>query len=200
MKFMVTGGNRGLGLALCQHFGADSFSRSNGYDIIRDHHLLADISLDYDVFVNNAFDGPFQEDWGDFGQVRMLYEVAQLWRDQGKTGHIINIGSTGGEDIVVPEPTWETYRVSKVALKYHSQQWTRAFRNNLVPFRTSLLTIDRLDTELSRSRPTWTGNGINLDEIMGYVELILASRPNTCIEEIHTVVNLNHKHTSDDQS
>lgn len=92
-----------------------------------------------------------------------------------------------------PEPRWETYRVAKAALKNHSQQWCRSFRENKVKFRTSLLTLDRLDTALSRSRSNWTGNGIDLRDIMTYVDLIICAQPNTCIEEIRAWVNLDHK-------
>ena len=194
MKYMVTGGNRGLGLALCQHYGADSFSRSTtGHDIIKNRTELAQLSLDYDVFVNNAFDGPFQETWADFGQVKLLFEVANLWQQQGKSGWIINIGSSGSEDVVAPEPSWETYRVNKVALKHHSLQWTRAFKTNQVAFRTSLITVDRLDTELSRSRPTWTGNGVDLNNVISMIDLCIKTNANTCIGEITAWVNLDHK-------
>lgn len=194
MKYMITGGNRGLGLAMCQHFGGDSFSRSTtGHDIIKNRSDLAQLSLNYDVFVNNAFDGPFQETWADFGQVKLLFEVASLWQKQGKAGWIINIGSSGSEDIVAPDPSWETYRVNKAALKHHSLQWTRAFKTSQVPFRTSLITVDRLDTELSRSRSTWTGNGINLNNVIEMIELCIGVQPNTCVGEISAWVSLDHK-------
>ena len=193
MKYMVTGGNRGLGLILCERYAADNYSRSNGYDITKDRATIAERSLDYDVFINNAFDGPFQESWADFGQVKLLYEVAMAWQKNNKIGHIINIGSVGSEDTVAPEPSWETYRVNKAALKHHSKQWTRAFKQNQVPFRTSLVTVDRLDTPLSRSRPTWTGNGHDLDDVVHMVQMCLDMAPNTCVEEIVAWVNLNHK-------
>lgn len=195
MKYMITGGNRGLGLALATHFHGDSFSRSNGYDITKeaDRAWLANQSLQYDVFVNNAFDGPFQESWADFGQVRLLYDVASCWKHNSKSGVIINVGSVGSETVVRPDPSFETYRIAKQALKSHSQQWTRAFKENTVLFRTSLLTLDRLDTEITRSRPTWTGNGHDLVDICHWVELIVNSAGNTCIEEIKAWVNLDHK-------
>jgi hypothetical protein len=193
MKYMITGGNQGLGLALCQHYNADSFSRSTtGHDIIKNRSELAQLSLNYDVFINNAFDGPFQETWADFGQVKLLFDVADLWKKQNKSGWIINIGSSGSEDVVAPEPSWETYRVNKVALKHHSLQWTRAFKTNQVLFRTSLITVDRLDTELSRSRATWTGNGIDLHNVADMVDLCLKANSNTCVGEISAWVNLDH--------
>jgi NAD(P)-dependent dehydrogenase (short-subunit alcohol dehydrogenase family) len=195
MKMLVTGGNRGLGLAICDRYQGQSHSRQSGYDITDSEHRrqLAVLSLDYDVFVNNAFDGPFQESWADFGQCRLLWDVASLWQKHNRSGIIINIGSVGSETVVAPDPSWETYRVAKAALKAHSQQWTRAFRENQVLFRTSLLTLDRLDTPLSRSRENWTGNGLDLEEVLTYVDIILQSRINTCIEEIRAWVNLNHK-------
>jgi NAD(P)-dependent dehydrogenase (short-subunit alcohol dehydrogenase family) len=193
MKYLITGGNRGLGKALVEHFDGTSVSRSNGYDIIKDADKIAQASLDYDVFINNAFDGPFQEAWADFGQTKLLYAVASVWQEQGKGGYIINIGSIGSESVVAPVPAFETYRISKVALKEHSRQWTRAFKENRVEFRTSLLTLDRLDTEMARSRPTWTGNGHDLNDICGYVELLKSGSKNTCIEEIIAWVNFDHK-------
>lgn len=193
MKYLITGGNRGLGQHLVEVFCGDSFSRSNGYDITKDRSRIAIESLEYDVFVNNAFDGPFQEPWADFAQTKLLYEVADSWKTHSKTGWIINIGSSGSEDIVAPEPDWETYRVNKAALKHHSQQWTRAFKQNQVLFRTSLITVDRLDTPLSRSRATWTGNGIDLGDVVDMIQLCLSAKPNTCIEEITAWVALDHK-------
>lgn len=193
VKAMITGGNRGLGLALVEAFSGVSYSRQNGYDITRDRERLAQESLAYDLFINNAFDGPFQEDWADFGQVKLLYEVATLWQQQRKSGWIINIGSVGSEEIVAPEPSWETYRVSKSALKHHSRQWTRAFKQDQVSFRTTLITVDRLDTALSRSRPTWTGNGHQLSDIVQMVRLCLSMASNTCVEELVAWVNLDHK-------
>jgi hypothetical protein len=106
MKYMVTGGNRGLGEALCARFNGDSYSRTDGYDITKDREKLVESSLNYDVFVNNAFDGPFQESWADFGQVKLLFDVATAWKNANKVGYIINIGSSGSESIVAPDPAW----------------------------------------------------------------------------------------------
>ena len=193
MKMLVTGGNRGLGQHLVDVFGADSASRVNGFDINLNTHELAVLSLEYDVFVNNAFDGPPQELWADFGQAQLYFAVYDAWRTAGKTGWIFNIGSTGEKHVVAPEPRFETYRVAKAALSHASRQGTQAFKQNLVKFRTTLITPDRLDTELSRSRPTWTGNGIAVTDVSNFIRYATTVSPNTVIEEATFYVNFEHK-------
>ena len=193
MKMLVTGGNRGLGKHLVEVFGADSASRVNGFDINHNTHEIAVLSLEYDVFVNNAFDGPPQELWADFGQAQLYFAVYDAWKTAGKSGHIFNIGSVGAQHIVAPEPRFETYRVAKAALSHASRQGTQAFKQNQVQFRTTLVTPDRLDTELSRSRPTWTGNGIAVTDISNFIQYAIAVSPNTVIEEATFYVNFEHK-------
>jgi hypothetical protein len=193
MKFMITGGNRGLGKTLVEKFNGDSYSRNNGYDITKDVDCMANASLEYDVFINNAFDGPPQEDWANFGQAQVYFAVYDAWKAAGKTGHIFNIGSTGSKNIIAPEPRFETYRVSKAALEHASRQGTQAFKQNLVRFKTTLITLDRLATELSRSRPTWTGNGIDLTDISNFIQYVTTVSQNTVVEEATFYINLDHK-------
>jgi len=192
MKFMITGGNRGLGKTLVEKFNGDSYSRNNGYDITKDVDCMANASLEYDVFINNAFDGPPQEDWANFGQAQVYFAVYDAWKSAGKTGHIFNIGSTGSKNIVAPEPRFETYRVSKAALEHASRQGTQAFKQNLVRFKTTLITLDRLDTELSRSRPNWTGNGVSLTDVSDFINYCRSLNTNTVIEEVVFYCNFDH--------
>lgn len=191
--FFITGGNRGLGLHLTQKFGGTSISRAQGYDITKHAKEIAELSLDFDVFVNNAFDGPPHEDWANFAQSQIYFAVYDAWKSAGKTGHIFNIGSSGSKSIVAPEPRFETYRVSKAALEHASRQGTQAFKQNIVPFKTTLITLDRLDTELSRSRPTWTGNGIDLTDITNFIQYAITVNSNTAIEEVTFYCNLDFK-------
>ena len=191
--FLITGGNRGLGLHLTDQFKGTSISRAQSYDITKHVKDIAEISLDFDVFINNAFDGPPQEEWANFAQSQIYFAVYDAWKAAGKTGHIFNIGSTGSKNIVAPEPRFETYRVSKAALEHASRQGTQAFKQNLVPFKTTLITLDRLDTELSRSRPNWTGNGINLTDISNFIQYATAVSQNTVVEEATFYINLDHK-------
>lgn len=191
--FFITGGNRGLGLHLTQTFKGTSISRAQGYDITKHVKDIAEISLDFDVFVNNAFDGPPQEDWANFAQAQLYMAVYDAWKAAGKSGYIFNIGSTGSKSIVAPEPRFETYRVSKAALEHASRQGTQAFKQNLVPFKTTLITLDRLDTELSRSRSNWTGNGLNLNDISNFIQYATTVSENSVVEEATFYVNFDFK-------
>lgn len=191
MKILVTGGNRGLGKHLVEVFNGISVSRSeNGMDITKNIDEITQMSLDYDVIINNAFDGPPQESWANFGQTNLYMAIYDVWSKANKGGHIFNIGSVGEKSIVVPEPRFETYRISKAALSHASKQGTQAFKHNKAPFKTTLITIDRLDTELSRSRPNWTGNGVNLEDISDFIKYATSTGNNTCIEEITYYCNL----------
>lgn len=192
MKVLVTGGNRGLGKHLVEEFNGVSISRTNDLDITKHYETIAHLSLNYDVFINNAFDGPPQEAWANFGQVHVLEAVYDLWSKNNKAGHIYNIGSVGEKTIVAREPSFETYRVSKAALAHASKQCTASFKSNKVPFKTTLITLDRLDTELSRSRPTWTGNGVNLKEVSNFIKYAHTLDHNTCIEEITLYCNFEY--------
>jgi hypothetical protein len=191
--FLITGGNRGLGLHLTKTFGGTSVSRVQGYDITKHAKEIAEISLDFDVFINNAFDGPPQEDWANFAQSQIYMAVYDAWKAARKAGYIINIGSAGSKSIVAPEPRFETYRISKAALEHASRQGTQAFKQNIVPFKTTLITLDRLDTELSRGRTNWTGNGINLNDISNFITYATTVSSNTVVEEATFYVNFDHK-------
>ena len=193
MKVLVTGGNRGLGLSIVNQLGADSISRTDGSDITKDVFAIAKQSLDYDVFVNNAFDGPPQEEWANFGQVQLLLEVYKQWKEAGKEGWIFNIGSIGERTIVAPEPSFETYRIAKGALAHASRQCTAAFKNDIVKFKTTLITPDRLDTDLSRSRTSWTGNGIDCNDIVNFINYTTKISSNSVVEEIILQVNFSSK-------
>lgn len=192
MKFLITGGNRGLGKYLVEELNGTSISRSNGFDITKDVDKIATLSLEYDVFINNAFDGPPHESHANFAQSKVYFAVYDAWKNANKSGYIFNIGSTGSKSIVVPEPRFNTYGVSKAALEHASKQGSMAFRKNEVPFKTTLVSFDRLDTELSRSRPNWTGNGIQMSDVLGLIKCGLASGDNTCIDEVTIFCNLNY--------
>ena len=184
-RYYITGNNRGLGLRLSNHFQASGCSRSTGLDITKEQDIqdIAVESLHYDVFINNAFDGPPDEPWGNFGQVNLLLAVFNKWKFHNKVGWIFNIGSAGAHG---------TYTIPKAALHKASKECSKAFINNEVKFKTTLITPSRLDTQLSRSRDTWTGNGINCVDVARFIEYAIKIQNNSIIEDINIDVNLEY--------
>ena len=197
MKILITGGSKGLGKFLTEQFGADSIGRTQGYDITKpeDQKRIAELSLNYDVFINNAFDGPPAEDWANFGQVNVYLAVYEAWRNADKGGHIFNIGSIGAKVIPAPEPRYKTYCVAKAALEHASKQGTQGFKQNKSKFKTTLITMDKLDTEepphwkdewadsFWPRLEQWPGTGIKVENIHNFIKFCLTLDPNTCIEE-----------------
>mgnify|MGYP003633423307 FL=1 len=192
-RYYITGDNRGLGLDLSNRFNADGCNRTTGLDITKNINEIVEASIHYDVFVNNAFDGPPDTEWACYAQVNLLQAIYKRWKEINKTGWIFNIGSLGEKTIVAPDPEFETYRVAKSALSHASKQCTQAFKQNLVNFQTTLITPDRIDTPLSRSRDTWTGNGIDTKDIGDFIEWCIQTQNNTVIEEVVLCVNLDYK-------
>jgi MoaA/NifB/PqqE/SkfB family radical SAM enzyme/NAD(P)-dependent dehydrogenase (short-subunit alcohol dehydrogenase family) len=192
-RYYITGNNRGLGLDLSKRFNADGCNRTTGLDITKNIDQIVEESIHYDVFVNNAFDGPPDTEWACFAQVNLLQAIYKRWKEINKKGWIFNIGSLGEKNIVAPDPEFETYRVAKSALSHASKQCTQAFKQNLVNFKTTLITPDRIDTPLSRSRDTWTGNGIDTKDIGDFIEWCIQTQNNTVIEEVVLCVNLDYK-------
>ena len=192
-RYYITGNNRGLGLDLSKRFNADGCSRTTGLDITKAIDLIVEDSIHYDVFINNAFDGPPDTDWACYAQVNLLQAIYKRWKKINKRGWIFNIGSIGEKNIVAPVPEFETYRVAKSALSHASKQCTQAFKEDLVGFKTTLITPDRIDTPLSRSRESWTGNGIDTKDIGDFIEWCIQTQDNTVIEEVVLCVNLDYK-------
>ena len=198
MKIVVTGGTSGLGEYLCEHLpGSQSFSRANGFDITKDsgRARIAEESLSCDIIINNAFDGPAHESYADLGQVKLLKEIFNLWNARSKIGYIINISSIASLFPIREWNSFQTYRFSKLALDEASFFCTRAFLNDQVPFRTSLIRQGRMDTVLARSRANWTGNGISLKYLTSSIQHLTSAPQNTCPYNIDLDVNLNWQGT-----
>lgn len=191
MKTLITGGSKGLGLHLAREFNAISCSRTSGWDTTKqaDVESIAEMSLEFEVFINNAFVAFDGMNDINFSQTNMYAAVYAAWKRSGKKGYIFNIGSSGNKTIELPE----NYRIAKAALEHASKQGTHAFRHNEVPFKTTLLSLDRLDTESAWKRAVWTGNGINLEDVSNAVKYCLGTGGNTCVEEMTLFCNYNFK-------
>jgi hypothetical protein len=196
MKVIVTGGLSGFGKQIVDSMQATSLSRRNGYDITKSEDIqrIVELSLECDVFVNNAFDGNPIEEWGQFGQVKLYYALHQAWKNANKSGYIFNIGSTGNKLPSSLAVLNDGYRSAKAALEYASKQGSLGFKKNEVKFKTTLINFDRLDTELSRSRLGWNGNGVKTDEVVEFMKLMtLNASNNMSVEEITFILNIFYK-------
>ncbi len=189
MKVLITGGRSGIGHDFVKAFQADHLSRRDGFDI-KDPAAITEIaerSLNYDVFINNAFDGPPHKGWANWGQANLMKALFCKWKDTEKQGYIFNIGSIGSTTEVDQYQDFELYRVSKYALDYYSLEATQAFLQKKVSFKTTLIRPGRLDTLKTRERASWTGVGHTGQEIIDILKLCLNSPKESCL----SVIDLN---------
>lgn len=164
MKVLVTAGTAGIGKVLVDHFAPLSmgFGRRNGYDIRQEsiRKDIAKLSLDFDVFINHAYTR-------DESQNLLLREVADLWIEQEKTGYIFNTGTFG---TFRPDGIDADYIDIKSKLDEIHHQYVQRINQGELTFRMTLLRPGMLDTERSRSKPHWRGNGIRGTDIAQLIQ------------------------------
>ena len=118
MKIAITGHTKGIGKAIYEHFQPNiiGFSRSNGYDILKDMESIFRESTDTTVFINNAHNA--------FAQTALLYRFIK-WGYGGRElnndpkGHIISIGSVASDAIRYRN---SPYAIHKQALESANEQ------------------------------------------------------------------------------
>jgi NAD(P)-dependent dehydrogenase (short-subunit alcohol dehydrogenase family) len=124
-KKIIISGNKNYGVAegintiLGSEYHLTFCSRKTGFELTNesDRKRFAELSLDHDIFINNA------ALWR-FNQILLLEEVWKTWNDAGKKGHIINLGSTA--DRQINGGNW-MYPAEKNALRHQSlsqAMWT----------------------------------------------------------------------------
>jgi hypothetical protein len=113
MKYAITGHTKGIGQALYEKLSPNAvgFSKSTGFDIKskESREQIIKLSEDCKVFVNSAYD--------DDGQVKLLYELFDSWKDEDKI--IVNIGSETTSGIKSHAHSYSAY---KAALDKASEQ------------------------------------------------------------------------------
>lgn len=110
MKVMITGNKEyGLAKSLAKVFPqADFVGRPTGYDLSTDSERIAEQALNYDLFINCAY-------VGSFNQVTLLDKVYNLSNKHNHNLHIINVGST-----IDRVPNHSDYAINKKSLREHS--------------------------------------------------------------------------------
>jgi hypothetical protein len=107
----VTGHTSGIGKEIYDTVnGCNGFSRSNGYDICNPSDRQKILSSEFDILINNAYDG--------IGQTLLLLDFFTRFQNTNKT--IINVGSRIAEDFIVLPDDYQhllTYQLYKKSLK-----------------------------------------------------------------------------------
>lgn len=178
MKVLVIGGSQGMGKEIVDYFSPNSksVSRSNGYDIRRedDRKKIAKLSLDYNVVLNHAY-------CGDLSQTYMLNDLYRTWVDADHNGYIFHTG------------TYSTYRIGtnpnlypgiKASGDILCQQISKQCENNKHRFRITNLRLGFLDTEKSRKKPHWPGNGLKGVDVAKLMSYFYNMPPDICVPEI----------------
>ena len=115
LKYAITGHTNGIGKAFSElpevKDNFIGFSKSNGYNIkdVEDRRKIIKESIDYDVFINNAYTLYYQTD--------LLYELHKKWKDSDKI--IINMGSNTTDGM---KDFPHTYTAHKASLETASLQ------------------------------------------------------------------------------
>lgn len=166
LRVLVTAGSEGIGKEIVDYFAphGQSLSRRNGFDIreaeAREH--IARLSLDCDIFVNHAFAG-------DESQTELLRIVFTLWRETRKSGYIFSTGTYGTYCSTGIDPK---YIELKNKLDQVHFDFSRQIENGDLPFRLTLLRPGMLDTERSRKKPHWHGNGVRGKDYAQLIEYL----------------------------
>lgn len=162
-RLLITGKSK-FTETICDRFAENSraISRKSGHDIENPEVRLsiAQMSLEYDIFVNHVHSGHF------CGQTELLYAVYSAWKAQNKTGLIVNTGSFG---TFRPAREYQRWTVVKRGLDIANRQCCNEIQAQALPFRMCNLRPGTLDTELSRSKAHWPGVGVSAED---YAEMI----------------------------
>jgi len=179
MKVLVIGGGSGIGKYVVDYFSPDSFnaSRTTGYDIRKkeDVERISELSLEYDVVLNHAYTG-------DMSQYRMLYRLYQVWEKANKRGYIFHTGTYSTYSM-----QWNVdsdYPDLKMACDELCRKISKRCENNKVPFRCTNIRPGMLDTEKSRKKPHWAGNGIRGEQFAQLIDYFYNLPDDLCIPQI----------------
>lgn len=166
LKVLVTAGSEGIGKDIVNYFSphALSISRRNNFDIRVENvrSSIAKLSLEFDIFVNHAFAG-------DNSQAELLKNVFYLWYAVKKTGYIFTTGTYGTYCSKGIDPK---YLELKNNLDQTHYDLSRKVEMENLPFRLTLLRPGMLDTERSRRKPHWHGNGVRGEDYARLIEYL----------------------------
>lgn len=179
MKYMLVAGPTGFGINLVNRFNADTFSRSNNYNINNQEirQTLANKSLEYDVVIVHAYTG-------NNSQLLTLKSITEKWIEHNKTGNIIVTGSIssyyeqGFKNLDNIE-----YSANKSAIDRFCKLATKKIISNSLGFRLTIIKPGMLDTEKSRKKPHFI-HGLDGEVFCDLIDTITSLPDNVLIPEI----------------
>ena len=179
MKYMLVAGPTGFGVNIVNRFNADTFSRSNDYNMNKQEirQTLADKSLDYDVVIIHAYTG-------NNSQLLTLKSITEKWIEHNKTGNIIVTGSIasyfeqGFKNLDNIE-----YSSNKSAIDRFCKLVTKKIMSSGLGFRLTVIKPGMLDTEKSRKKPHFV-HGIDGEVFCDVISMITTLPNNIIIPEI----------------
>ena len=178
MKIAFTG-NPTYGVAeawnktIYHHF-TDFFSRNNGWDLDlpRKRREFAKHIVEYDVFINSSA-------LYHFHQVNLLKDVFEHWDNIGKSGRIINIGSTADRN---NKATSWVYPTEKKALKEFSLSLSQRGIWENHPIKVSYISFGSLQTKaVNEKHPDRTL--MSLETVCNVIESVLKQDEDSLISE-----------------
>ena len=170
MKIAITGHTSGIGQAifnkLINTYTVTGYSLDNSYDIgkITDRKKILNDIKDYDIFINNA--------WHFSGQIEMLKDIVNSWKDQNKL--IINIGST-----VIGDHT-EVEDVKYIASKKKLNEKVHAY--SLQNPNISNILLNWVDTPLISKYTNKTM--LSVEHVSTVINFIIENKSKVWIKEI----------------
>lgn len=148
MKTMLIGGPTGFGEQIIKTFDAQSYSRTNNYDIDKEEtcHEIADLSLLYDNVIIHTYTR-------SGGQLNILYKIVERWIEENHRGNIIVTGSVASHfDLYKPDLNYMYYAASKSAIDKFCKILSKKCIEGKYPFRITVIKPGMFDTERSRNK------------------------------------------------
>ena len=178
MKVLVIGGSKGIGKEIVNYYSPNSFSvsRANGFNIdnVSDRNKIVMMSSDYDIIINHAYSG-------NTNQANMLFELVQHWVDNDIQGYIFN---TGTISTYYQKHDWNTYPVNKEMCDNLVKRAAKKCQEGQFKFRITNIRTGMLDTEKSRKKSHWHGNGITGMDFINIINFLYNSDKNLIVPEI----------------
>ena len=179
MKILVIGGAKGIGKDVVDYFAPNSMnvSKSTGHNImILEHRVaIANLSLEYDAVLNHAYTG-------DMSQYHMLRLLYQTWYNEGKDGYIFHTGTYSTYSM-----QWNVnsqYPDIKISSDELARKISKRCENNKAKFRCTNIRPGMLDTEKSRLKPHWKGNGVRGKDFAKLIEYLYNLPEDLCVPQI----------------